>query len=227
MSREHRWLNLPRAVVVFAATYTRVYVIKRTWLDVLNWLKIWLPFFIQKQMFNGKYNSHCIRVPSDIFSILSLASMSMISSPARNCCFCGDLHSCLCNKKNITRWIHGNDWKYEFNFLVGKTLFRFVAAFIRIILFLPLENEFNVFFQFFVVTRRGATGVCVASHVTEELRLALVHAPVPRQHTEDEVAANLDQFLKQEDAKRTRAQVRFLAQNMSYNVITRLLIIIF
>ena len=78
-----------------------------------------------------------------------------------------------------------------------------------------------------VVTLSGAAGVCVASHVTEELRIALVHAPVPRQHTEDEVAANLDQFLKQEDAKRTSAQVRFLAQNMSYNVITRLLIIIF
>ena len=28
-----------------------------------------------------------------------------------------------------------------------------------------------------VVTRRGAAGVCVASHVTEELRLALVSAP--------------------------------------------------
>ena len=40
------------------------------------------------------------------------------------------------------------------------------------------------------VTRGGAAGVCVASHVTEELRLALVHVPIPRQHTEDEVAAN-------------------------------------
>ena len=40
------------------------------------------------------------------------------------------------------------------------------------------------------VTRGGAAGVCVTSHVTEELRLALVHAPIPRQHTEDEVTAN-------------------------------------
>ena len=38
-----------------------------------------------------------------------------------------------------------------------------------------------------VVTRPGAAGVCVASHVTEELRLALVHAPIPRQHTEDDI----------------------------------------
>ena len=57
------------------------------------------------------------------------------------------------------------------------------------------------------VTRRGAAGVCVASHVTEELRLALVHAPIPRRHTEDEVAANLDQLHKQEDVAYTIAQV--------------------
>ena len=41
-----------------------------------------------------------------------------------------------------------------------------------------------------VVTRRGTAGVCVASHVTEELSVALVHAPIPRQHTEDEIVAN-------------------------------------
>ena len=69
-------------------------------------------------------------------------------------------------------------------------MFQFLFALIRKILFLPLENEFNVFFQLMVVTRRGAAGVCVASHVTEELRLALVHAPIPGQHTEDEVAVN-------------------------------------
>ena len=41
-----------------------------------------------------------------------------------------------------------------------------------------------------VVTLSGAAGVCVASRVTEELTLALVHAPIPHQHTVDEVAAN-------------------------------------
>ena len=41
-----------------------------------------------------------------------------------------------------------------------------------------------------VVTRRGAAGVCVTSHVTEELRLALVHAPVLRQQNKDEAAVN-------------------------------------
>ena len=43
-----------------------------------------------------------------------------------------------------------------------------------------------------VVTRRGAAGVCVASHVTGELRLALVRAPIPLQHTEDEAAFSGD-----------------------------------
>ena len=58
-----------------------------------------------------------------------------------------------------------------------------------------------------VVTRRGAAGVCVASHVTEELRLALVHAPVPRQHTEDETAGDWDKLLKLKDVTRTSVQV--------------------
>ena len=58
-----------------------------------------------------------------------------------------------------------------------------------------------------VVTRRGAAGVRVASHVTEELRLALVHAPIPHQYTEDEVAANLGQLHKQKDVEYTIAQV--------------------
>ena len=58
-----------------------------------------------------------------------------------------------------------------------------------------------------VVTRRGVAGVCVASHVTEELRLALVHAPIPRQHTEDEAAGDWDQLLIPRDATRTSAQV--------------------
>ena len=47
-----------------------------------------------------------------------------------------------------------------------------------------------------VVTRRGAAGVCVASHVTEEIRLVIVHAPIPRQHTEDETAGDWDKLLK-------------------------------
>ena len=64
-----------------------------------------------------------------------------------------------------------------------------------------------------VVTRRGAAGVCVASHVTEELRLALVHVPIPRQHTVDETARNWDKLLKHEDVTRTSAQARFLVSS--------------
>ena len=46
------------------------------------------------------------------------------------------------------------------------------------------------------VTRRGAAGVCVASHVTEVLWLVIVHVPIPRQHTENETAVDWDQLLK-------------------------------
>ena len=74
-----------------------------------------------------------------------------------------------------------SSWKQYFNSLLRP----FVKYY-----FCHSKINFNVFFQFMVVTRRGAAGVCVASHVTEELRLALVHAPVPRQHTEDEVVVN-------------------------------------
>ena len=67
-----------------------------------------------------------------------------------------------------------------------------------------------------VVTRRGAAGVCVASHVTEELRLALVHAPIPRQHTEDKTAGDWDQLQNQKDATQTSAQVSLLARHKSF-----------
>ena len=71
-----------------------------------------------------------------------------------------------------------------------------------------------------MVTRRGAAGVCVASHVTEELRLALVHAPIPRQHTEDETAlsGDGDQLQNQKDATQTSAQVSLLAQRKSFYI---------
>ena len=61
-----------------------------------------------------------------------------------------------------------------------------------------------------VVTRRGAAGVSVAGHVTKELILALVHVPVPLQHTVDEVAisADWDQLLKFKDATRTCTSVQ-------------------
>ena len=59
-----------------------------------------------------------------------------------------------------------------------------------------------------VVTRRGAAGVCVASHVTEELTLALVHVPIPRLHTKDEavISADWNQLLKLKDATRKSAK---------------------
>ena len=70
-----------------------------------------------------------------------------------------------------------------------------------------------------VVTRFGADGVCVASHVTEEIKLALVHAPIPRQHTEDETAGDWDQLLKHKDVTRTSVPpaVSSLAQHKSHD----------
>ena len=59
------------------------------------------------------------------------------------------------------------------------------------------------------VTRRGAAGVCVASHVKEELRLALVHAPIPRQHTEEEAVGDWEELLKYKDVTHINAQVTF------------------
>ena len=58
-----------------------------------------------------------------------------------------------------------------------------------------------------VVTRPGAAGVCVASLVTEELRLAFAHAPIPRQHMEGMTAANWGKLLKQKDVTQTSARV--------------------
>ena len=58
------------------------------------------------------------------------------------------------------------------------------------------------------VTHSGAAGVCVASHVTEELRLALVHAPVPRQHMEGMTAADWDELQKYKDVTQESAQVK-------------------
>ena len=72
-----------------------------------------------------------------------------------------------------------------------------------------------------MVTRRGAAGVCVASLVTEELRLALVHAPIPRQHMEGMTAVDWDELHKQEYATHTSVQVRILVQHTIYHVIRR------
>ena len=58
------------------------------------------------------------------------------------------------------------------------------------------------------VIRRGAAGVCVASHVTEELRLALVHALIPRQHMEGMTAADWDELQKCKDVTKESAQVK-------------------
>ena len=62
-----------------------------------------------------------------------------------------------------------------------------------------------------VVTRCGAAGVCVVSHVTEGLKVVIVNAPIPCQKTEGETAADWDQLLKLKDVTHISAQVSLLA----------------
>lgn len=60
--------------------------------------------------------------------------------------------------------------------------------------------------QFMVVTRRGVAGVFAAGHVTGEIRLAIVHAPILYQHSEDETATNWETLSSEEDATHKAAQ---------------------
>lgn len=39
------------------------------------------------------------------------------------------------------------------------------------------------------VTLHGAAGVSAANHVKEDIKIALAHVPIPRQHMEDEHAS--------------------------------------
>ena len=69
-----------------------------------------------------------------------------------------------------------------------------------------------------VGTRHGAPGVCVTSHVTKELRVVIVYAPIPRLHTEVEIAALWDQLLKHKNVTGTSAQVSLLTQRISHYI---------
>ena len=58
-----------------------------------------------------------------------------------------------------------------------------------------------------VVTRNGATGVRVASHVMEDISVAPVHAPVRCQRMEDVAAGDWDDPQNYKDVTLTSAQV--------------------
>ena len=64
-----------------------------------------------------------------------------------------------------------------------------------------------------VVTRRGVAGVFAAGHVTGEIRLAIVHAPILYQHSEDETATNWETLSSEEDATHKAAQVKLSYSN--------------
>ena len=61
-----------------------------------------------------------------------------------------------------------------------------------------------------VVTRRGVYGLAAADHAQEEISTALVHAPVPRQQTEEEAAGDWDEIQSLRDVTYINAQVNVL-----------------
>lgn len=64
-------------------------------------------------------------------------------------------------------------------------------------------------FQFMEVIRSGVSGgLLVANHVEEELSTVLVHAPIPRQQTKEDIA--VDQISYSEDVTHIDAQVACL-----------------
>ena len=52
----------------------------------------------------------------------------------------GNVYQHFVSTKNISRWL----WKYNFYFLVLKTIFYSLAALVRKILFSPLENKSHI-----------------------------------------------------------------------------------
>ena len=73
--------------------------------------------------------------------------------------------------------------------------------------FSSYHNILNCSFQFMEIIRRGAAGVCVASHATKDISVVIVHAPIPGQHTEDKTAGDWDQLQNQKDATQRSVQV--------------------
>ena len=58
-----------------------------------------------------------------------------------------------------------------------------------------------------VVTRSGPTGLSVVNHAGEELSIALVHAPIPRQRIKDETAGDWENTKKYECVTHMGAQI--------------------
>ena len=58
------------------------------------------------------------------------------------------------------------------------------------------------------VTHNGVTGLVFAQHVKEESSTALIHAPIPDQQTEREIAVDWDQHQNHEDVTRAPTQVK-------------------
>ena len=59
-----------------------------------------------------------------------------------------------------------------------------------------------------VITHSGPTGLSVVVLVEGELRVALVHAPILGQHTEDEGVADWDEQENHKDVTHMSAQVK-------------------
>ena len=64
-----------------------------------------------------------------------------------------------------------------------------------------------------VVTRCGASGLAAANHAQVELSVALVHAPILRQQTEEEAAGDWDEIKGFRDVTHINAQVNVLSSS--------------
>ena len=58
------------------------------------------------------------------------------------------------------------------------------------------------------VTRSGPTGLSAAGHVARDLKVALVHAPIPHQQTVGKTVVDWDELQNGKDATHKVAQVK-------------------
>ena len=71
-----------------------------------------------------------------------------------------------------------------------------------------------------VVTRTGASGLAAAEHAQEELSVALVHAPILRQQTEEEAAGDWDELQSLRDVTHIAVQVKVFADFFQTTMMT-------
>jgi len=127
---EYTYISIPHTILMMA------YCV----LDCSN-----IIYYIDKSVLVGnkplvKFIRNYIRNSSGVFPISSLVRISMTSFPTFTLLFV-QAYFCLYNKKKITRWLED----MNFIFLWQKTIFYSLAALVRKILRLQLENKIHIF----------------------------------------------------------------------------------